>query len=92
DEKIDLSSSHLELVKPEKFFSRRCLLYKPATAASAHGTAASKTATKFNGIWLGDDFNIPSQIGDLLDRELSLPPMHKVVMKIDYQRDDFNTH
>lgn len=89
--RIDLSSYQMKKVGQEHIFGRDCSIYSPIPKGKA--ATADPLAARVKGVWLADDFKkIPPQIGDLMEREAGLPPLHKPLIKYDYVQDNNVTH
>jgi hypothetical protein len=88
---IDLSSYQMEKVGSEHIVGQDCSIYSPVPKPK--GGQIDGLAARIKGVWLADRFkDLPPQIGDLMEREAGLPPMHKPLIKYDYIQDKNVTH
>ena len=86
---LDLSGYRMKKSGVEHLNGRDCSIYMPIPK---NGAGKDPLAQRIHGIWVADDLPTANQVGDLLEREVGLPPMHKVLIKFDYMQDNFNTH
>ena len=71
-------------------YGHDCFVYKPI--AKTGSTSKDPLVERITGIWVASDMKAASQIGDLSEKEMCLPLLHKVLIKFDYIEDKFNTH
>jgi hypothetical protein len=87
---LDLSGYKMKKTGVERLYGRDCSIYKPMPKS---GVAENdQPGQRIQGVWVADDVSAASEVGDLMERELGLPAMHKPLIKFDYLQDKFNTH